>query len=124
MTDYDGDLVRLLGDERASDAARARSRERDLRLSVLTDATLAGVLLDIAERREPVSVRTAFGRTLRGQVSVVAQDGILLETTVGTSYVRFDGIASFRGSGSRAIAEPSGARNPPRAGTNSWTSPT
>ena len=117
MTDFDADLVRLLADERASEAARTRSRERNLRASALTDATLPGVLLDLAERGTRVSLRTVFGRSLAGHVSFVAQDGIVLDGVMGTSYVRFDGIASFRGATGRPLTEPSGGRRPPRATT-------
>jgi hypothetical protein len=117
MTDFDGDLVRLVADARAADAARSRSRERNLRTSALTEATLAGVLLDLAERGDRVSVRTEFGRTLSGHVTLVAQDGVVLEGTLGTSYLRFDGIATVRCPASRLLVEPSGDRRPPRSAT-------
>ena len=117
MTDFDGDLARLVADERVADAARARSRERDLRTSALTDATLVGVLLDAAERGDRLSIRTVFGRILNGHVTVVAQDGIVVEGALGMSYLWFDGIASFRRPGLRSIVEPTGHRRPPRAAT-------
>jgi len=114
VTDFNGDLARLLADERAADAARSRARERGLRTSALTDATLVGVLLDAAERGDRLSVRTVFGRVLSGHVTVVAQDGIVLEGSLGTSYLRLDGIASFRHPGLRSVTEPTGDRRPPR----------
>jgi hypothetical protein len=117
VTDFDGDLVRLLGDERAADAARARARERNLHASALTDATLAGVLLDAAERGDRLSVHTVFGRALSGHVALVAQDGIVLEGPLGTSYLPFEGIATFRRPSSRPIVEPTGDRRPPRLAT-------
>ncbi len=117
MSDFDAELVRLLGDERAAEVAQARARERSLRASALTDATLAGVLLDAAERGDRVAVRTTSGRTIRGEITRVALDGVVLEGSLGTSYVPFAGIASFRAPGTRPVVEPSGDRPPPRTGT-------
>jgi len=117
VSDFDADLVRLLAEARASEAARKRSRERNLRAAALTDASLAGVLLDLAEHGARVTVRTVFGRALSGNVTVVAQDGIVLDSTMGRSYVRLDGIAWFRGATPRPLTEPAGDRHPPRAVT-------
>lgn len=117
VSDFDAELVRLLGDERAADAARTRARERDLRAAALTDATLPGVLLDAAERGDRVAVRTVSGRALQGHIVLVAQDGIVLDGPLGTSYLPFTGIASFRRPQTRAVIEPTGDRPPPRQAT-------
>jgi len=115
VTDFDSDFARLVADERAATAAQRRARERNLRAAALTDATLAGVLLDLAERGERVTIRTAFGRSITGHITLVAQDGLVLEGPLGTSYLRFDGIATVRCRDARLPAEPSGDRCPPRA---------
>jgi len=117
VSDFDAELIRLLGDERAAEVARARARERNLRASALTDATLAGVVLDAAEAGDRVAVRTVFGRALLGHITLVAQDGVVLEGPLGTSYLPFDGIASFRRPNGPRVAEPAGDRHPPRMAT-------
>src|SRR5215213_6343157 len=54
MTDGAGDLERWAADARAREAADARVRERWLRAQAAEDASLAGVFLALAERRETV----------------------------------------------------------------------
>jgi hypothetical protein len=114
----DADLARLVADTRIEDAARARVRERNLRAAAVSDATLVGIVLDLAERAEPVTVRTTSGRTLSGRITLVAQDALALDAgRSGTSYVRFAGIASVRRLDGGRTPEPSGDRTPPRAAT-------
>ena len=55
------DLERWAADARARDAADSRVKERWLRAQAEEDATIAGVLLAMAERREMVVVATAAG---------------------------------------------------------------
>jgi len=77
------DLARWMGDERAADAARSRTTERWLRQQVSDGARLAGVALDLAERRSPVVVRTQSGRVHRGALVAVATDFWVLATDAG-----------------------------------------
>src|SRR5947208_12586913 len=77
------DLARWMGDERAADAARSRTTERWLRQQVSDGARLAGVALDLAERRSPVVVRTRSGRVHRGALVAVASDFWVLATDAG-----------------------------------------
>src|SRR3954449_10120436 len=51
----DGDLERWAADARAREAADARVRERWLRAQAAEEASLAGVLLALAERRGTVA---------------------------------------------------------------------
>src|SRR3954469_10464591 len=60
------EFARWTADERATEAARSRTRERWLRQQAVEGARLAGVALDLAERRAAVIVRTSSGRTHRG----------------------------------------------------------
>jgi hypothetical protein len=80
-------LVRRLeawvADARADDAAARRSRERWLRQAAEEEATLAGVLADLGERRTPVVVRTSSGRAHQGEVRVVGADFVALHTSTG-----------------------------------------
>lgn len=71
-------LVELLDEVRAGDAGAARLRERWLRRQAEEGATLAGTLLDLAERGAPVSVRTTTGRTSHGSVVAVGSDFAVL----------------------------------------------
>src|SRR3954447_4006003 len=68
------ELARWTADERATEAARSRTRERWLRQQAVEGARLAGVALDLAERRAPVIVRTASGRTYRGKLAAIGSD--------------------------------------------------
>jgi hypothetical protein len=114
----DADLAELVADARADDAARTRVRERNLRAAAVTDATLVGIVLDLAERADPVTIRTTSGRTLSGRITLVARDAIALEAgPSGTTFVRFAAIASVRRLDGGRAPEPSGDRTPPRAVT-------
>src|SRR4051794_41954156 len=55
------ELARWAADERATDAARSRTRERWLRQQSAEGARMAGVALDLAERRGPGVVLKAGG---------------------------------------------------------------
>ncbi len=111
----DAALARLVSDSRAEEAARQRIRTRNLRAAALTDATFAGVIVDLAERGEVVSIRTAHGRTLTGRVVLTARDAIAVETgAAGTTYVRLDGVTSVRRMPGVRADPPSGGRCPPR----------
>ena len=68
------DLNRWAADRRADAAAAARARERSLRQQAAETATLAGVLVDLAERRAAVVVRTSSGIVHRGRLVAVGQD--------------------------------------------------
>ena len=80
-----GDLERWAADARAREAADARVRERWLRAQAAEEASLAGVLLALAERRETVVVTMASGRRHRGVVTGVGVDFVVVEVPAGTS---------------------------------------
>lgn len=91
------DFRQLVGDARSRDAVRARMRERGLRAAASADATLAGVLMDLAERDEDLAVRTASGRTAAGRVVLVAADAIAVRTVAGlVTYVPLTAVTSVR----------------------------
>jgi len=105
-------MARLVADQRVDDAARARIRERAMRASATTDATFAGVVVDLAESGEPVSVRTTGGRTLTGRVVAATRDAIALEASDATTYIPLRSVAALR-TPVRRIDAPSGARRLP-----------
>jgi hypothetical protein len=67
-------LERWAAEARVDDAARQRVRERWLRQQAEEEASLAGVLCDLAERATPAAVRTRTGRWYHGQVRAVGED--------------------------------------------------
>lgn len=71
-------LHRLVADAAATEAARQRSQERVLRETAASEATFAGVVLDLAERGVAVVVRTAAGRLHRGRVIGVGTGALAL----------------------------------------------
>jgi hypothetical protein len=77
-------LDRWVADARVDAAALERSRERWLREVAEQEATLAGVLADLAERREPVTLRTSAGRRHHGQVHVIGADFVAMQPASGT----------------------------------------
>ncbi len=79
------DLERWAADARARDAADSRVRERWLRAQAEDDASMAGVLLALAERRETVVVATVAGRRYRGVVTGVGVDFVAIEVGTGTT---------------------------------------
>jgi hypothetical protein len=72
-----------LADARVEGSADARARERWLRSAAAADASLAGVLLDLAERRITVAVTVSGGRRHRGRIGVIGGDFVSLCTETG-----------------------------------------
>ena len=74
-------------------------------------------MLDLAERGEPVTVRTVSGRVLTGRIGVVAQDAVVVELGSGPSFVRLAAVSSVRGAGGGRVGGVSGDRAGARAAT-------
>lgn len=92
-----GDLERWAADARAREAADARVRERWLRAQAAEGASMAGVLLDLAERRETVVVATMAGRRHRGVVTGVGEDFVAMQAPSGTiTLVALAGLGDVR----------------------------
>jgi hypothetical protein len=81
--DLSDDLARLVAETRATSAIRARARERSLRQQATATATFSGVLLDLAEADAEVTTRTRGGWTLRGRVTTVGRDFVVLRSAMG-----------------------------------------
>jgi len=118
----DGDLTRLISSVRADDARGSRLRERTLRAAASADATMVGVLVDLAEGRGQLAIRMTSGRLLRGTVELVGLDAVALRTSAGSlSLLRLDAIVWIRrvpGSpAGEAVTEPAGARPAARQAT-------
>lgn len=77
-------LDRWVADARIDQSALQRSRERWLREVAEQEATLAGVLADLAERRTPLTVRTSGGRRHHGVISAIGADFVAVSTPSGS----------------------------------------
>lgn len=107
-------LVELLDEVRAGDASAARVRERWLRRQAEEGATLGGTLLDLAERRATVSLRTQRGRTTHGAVMAVGTDfAVLRGEDRRDTCVRLQAIATVRPQGGERHVSASGDRASP-----------
>jgi hypothetical protein len=71
-------LDRWVAEARVDEAALRRSRERWLREVAEQEATVAGVLADLAERRTPLAVHTRGGRRHHGTIRVIGVDFVAL----------------------------------------------
>jgi hypothetical protein len=101
--DLTGDLARWLAEARVDAAAASRARAQSLRQQAGEEATLAGVLLDLAERGSAVVVEVAGGRRQRATVRAVAEDFCALRTDQGEVLVAYAGIAAVAALESDAV---------------------
>jgi hypothetical protein len=114
----DAALRRWLAELRVDDAARERSRTAELEARAAEEATLAGVLVELAERGESIGLTMRSGAQHRGVVRLVGPDAVvmLLETRQWL-VARVASIASLRALNSPPVTgatEPSTASRYPR----------
>jgi hypothetical protein len=76
-------LDRWVADARVDLVAAQRTRERWLQEVAAQEATLAGVLVDLAERGSAVTLSTAGGLRRPGAVAVVGADFVALRLAAG-----------------------------------------
>jgi hypothetical protein len=90
-------LERWAAEARVADAAERRARERWLARAAEEDATLVGVLTDLAERRLPVVVASCTGRRHQGAISAIGTDFVALRSAAGEQVlVSLEAIRSVR----------------------------
>lgn len=90
-------LDRWVADARVDDAALGRARERWLREVAEQEATLAGLLADLAERHVAVTLRATTGRRHHGTIQVIGTDFVGLRTASGGEVlVALHAIGSLR----------------------------
>ena len=90
-------LHRWIAEGRVDDAARARARQHWLERQATEDATMAGVLLDLAERSRPITITTAAGQRLTGPVVAMgANFTVLRDPRVGDTFVPLDQVGVVR----------------------------
>jgi hypothetical protein len=125
MADDEGDpawaalagVERWAAEARAREAADARMRERWLRRSAEEEAELAGLLLDLAERRVPALVTTTSGRRHTGRLAAVGADFVALRRPDDRiTLVALGALASVRVAGQQPAMR-SGTQPAMRSGT-------
>jgi len=90
-------LERWAADARARHSADARLRERWLRAQAEEDASLAALLVALAEREETVVLTTVAGRRHRGPLAGVGLDFCAVTAPSGaTTLVALDALAEVR----------------------------
>lgn len=107
--DGDDPFQSLLDEARTDLANESRERQRVLRQVQRESATFAGTLLDLAEQRAPVSVRTTTGATITGTVDLVGTDVV----QVGGTWLRATAVGAVRSIGTGAAT---GDRSPDDGG--------
>lgn len=111
------ELVRAFGrwaaDQRAEEAAGARSRERWLREQAAGSATFTGTLVDLAEQRADVAI-VVGARTVTGRLVGVGRDGcVVAEASGAATVVPIARISALRLAGRRpALRAAAGERSP------------
>jgi hypothetical protein len=99
----------------AEQAASSRARERWLRQQAEEEATFAGVLADLVERRTPVAVTSTSGRRHQGELIAVARDFAALRAPGGaTVLLALDALAAVRPVPHRDVPPTGEARTPIR----------
>lgn len=95
--DADPSLDHWLSELQVEQAARDRARRWSLRQAAREEATLAGLIADLAERGRPMLVDVASGRHHRGRVRLLGDDFCALRTTSGTeTLISFGAITAVR----------------------------
>ncbi len=90
-------LLRWVAEGRVDAAAVERAKQRWLERQAGEEATVAGVLFDLAERGRPVSITTRAGRRVRGPVIAVGADfAIMHGVSAGDVLVPFGALALVR----------------------------
>ena len=90
-------LQRWVADAAADDAASDRARVRMLRSAAEDESTFAGVVVALAERATPVTVRTTAGRAHRGRVVAVGRDFLVVrDAEAPPVFVAFRAAVSVR----------------------------
>ena len=88
----DDEFLHLVADARAADAARSRAGVGALRSTALEEATVAGVLLDLADLGATASLLVA-GTTIRGTIVDLWSDGVVLVDRRTAAIVRVAAIS-------------------------------
>jgi len=90
---FDSELTSLTDDARRAEAIRARQQRSDRSLAAALSGTFTGTLVELAETRAPVSIRTRSGATIRGVVDRLGPDVVIVLQNDGTHEVLIRSLA-------------------------------
>jgi hypothetical protein len=90
------EVERWVDEARVAEAADARSRRHWLRRQLDAEATLRGVLVEVAERDDPVTLTTTAGMDHSGRVVTVGADYLVLGEPGSTVLVPTAAVAQIR----------------------------
>lgn len=102
-------ILEAIADARVDEATAARERAGWAMRRAEEDATLAGALVDLAERRSVVRVQLRNGREVVGTPIAVGPDAVALATPAGRAFVSLRHLVAVR-TGPRRGLVPSGTR--------------
>lgn len=110
MTSFDSELGRLADAARRVEATRSRRQRTDRSVSAELSATFFGTLTELLETRTAASVLTRSGNTIRGSISELGGDVVVVDSVGGTrTLIRLTAIEGIRHAGpghNRDIDEP------------------
>ena len=89
-------ILEGIADARVDDAASARERAQWVIRRAEEDATLAGALVDLAERRAPVRLQLRGGREIVGTPVALGRDCVAVATAAGQAFVRLRHLIAVR----------------------------
>lgn len=84
---FDTHLTDLTDGARRAEAARERLRRSDRALAAALSGTFAGTLTELAETRAPVNVMTRTGSSIRGTVTALGPDVVVVSPADGQNRV-------------------------------------
>lgn len=90
-------LHRWIADGRVDEAARARARQHWLERQAAEGATLAGVMTDLAERGDGVTITTVGARRLTGPIVALGADFVVVrDDRLGDGFVPLARVGAVR----------------------------
>ncbi|MXW61899.1 MAG: hypothetical protein F4003_08990 [Acidimicrobiaceae bacterium] len=98
-SNFDDPLAGLsdwLADCQVDEAAASRARQRSLEQQATQESCVAGVLLDLAERGLPATVKTAGGQVCKGQIIAVGSDFVFVRGHEGDLLIPTRAVATIR----------------------------
>lgn len=75
---FDKELAAVTDEARRAEAVRRRQQNADRSLAAALSGTFAGTLVELAETRAPVSFRTRTGDSIRGYVTGIGPDVVII----------------------------------------------
>lgn len=84
---FDQNLTKLTDDARRQAAAQERLKRSDRAMAAALSGTFAGTLIELAETRSPVTIRTRAADTIYGVIAGLGPDVVIVSPNDGASRV-------------------------------------